>query len=200
MTITPNLRKSIKNEIFTDFYAEKIPSRLIRLREEHLLTQSNVGNASQVSQIEKGKRPLSNSILYDFKEKTGTTYSEIVFGELTDFVNDLFYQCFSLILFKNLEAVDKKLYSFFSEELVLIQPYCIELAHTFANYNIQRKNFENSSELEMDTFHKKDDIDIFVGDKSYNLARTFETSQSMNLQLLTFRKCSKLSGSCWKIN
>lgn len=166
-------------KFYTDVYSKNIPNRLISLRKKYHLTQSDVGNASQVSQIEKGNRSITNTILYDFKEKTGTPYSTIIFGELNEFVNDLFYQCFRLVLFKRLETVDKNLYPFYSEELVLIQSYCLELVSTFAHYNTQRKNFESSDESEMDTFHKKDDINIFVGEKTYNLARTFR-SHSIN--------------------
>ena len=36
----------------------------------------------------------------------------------------------------------------------------------------------------MDTFHKKDDIDITVGEKSYNLARSFRTSTINELTVI----------------
>ncbi|NQM33260.1 helix-turn-helix transcriptional regulator [Streptococcus suis] len=46
---------------FEEYYSDKLPPRLTKLREKHKLTQTDVGNASQISQIEKGKRPITNS-------------------------------------------------------------------------------------------------------------------------------------------
>lgn len=40
----------------------------------------------------------------------------------------------------------------------------------------------------MDTFHKKDDIDITVGEKSYNLARSFRTSTIYELTVIDFEE------------
>ena len=40
----------------------------------------------------------------------------------------------------------------------------------------------------MDTFHKKDDIDITVGEKSYNLARSFRTSTINELTVIDFEE------------
>ncbi|HEQ0507849.1 TPA: hypothetical protein ACQN29_001685 [Streptococcus pyogenes] len=45
-----------------------------------------------------------------------------------------------------------------------------------------------SDETEMDTFHKKDDIDITVGEKSYNLARSFRTSTINELTVFNFEE------------
>lgn len=45
-----------------------------------------------------------------------------------------------------------------------------------------------SDETEMDTFHKKDDIDITVGEKSYNLARSFRTSTINELTVIDFEE------------
>ncbi|HEM4248155.1 TPA: helix-turn-helix transcriptional regulator, partial [Streptococcus suis] len=44
---------------FEEYYSDKLPPRLTKLREKHKLTQTDVGNASQISQIEKGKRPIT---------------------------------------------------------------------------------------------------------------------------------------------
>ena len=45
-----------------------------------------------------------------------------------------------------------------------------------------------SDETEMDTFHKKDDIDITVGEKSYNLARSFRTCTINELTVIDFEE------------
>lgn len=159
---------------FELYYSDKIPARLIKLREKYRLTQSDVGNSSQVSQIEKGKRPITNTILYDLKERTGLDYADVIFGNLNEFIEELFYHCFSTILYKDF-SIERynKVYKFQSREYVEIQEICLRLAKTFANFNIQRKNFnEDSEELEMDTFHKKDDINIMMGDKGFNPARS----------------------------
>ncbi|HEM3548872.1 helix-turn-helix domain-containing protein [Streptococcus suis] len=159
---------------FEEYYSDKLPPRLTKLREKHKLTQTDVGNASQISQIEKGKRPITNSILYDFKDRTGLSYTDIIFGNLKDFVEDLFYHCFSTILFKDFSMpISNEVYTFKSSEYTQIQKSCLELAKTFANFNIQRKNFNESDELEMDIFHKADDLNIITGDISFNPARSF---------------------------
>lgn len=119
---------------------------------------------------------------------TASSYTYIVFGELDEFIENLFHYFFSSILYRDLEAVDENLYSFMSDDLISIQSSCLSIAKTFANFNIQRKNFWASDETEMDTFHKKDDIDITVGEKSYNLARSFRTSTINELTVIDFEE------------
>ena len=98
--------------------------------------------------------------------------------------------CFIIfsVLYRDLEAVDENLYSFMSDDLISIQSSYLRLSKTFANFNIQRKNFLVSDETEMDTFHKKDDIDIIVGEKSYNLARSFRTRTINELTVIDFEE------------
>lgn len=175
---------------FELYYSDKIPARLIKLREKYRLTQSDVGNSSQVSQIEKGKRPITNTILYDLKERTGLDYADVIFGNLNEFIEELFYHCFSTILYKDF-SIERynKVYKFQSREYVEIQEICLRLAKTFANFNIQRKNFnEDSEELEMDTFHKKDDINIMMGDKGFNPARSLRESSINEETVIDFEE------------
>lgn len=72
------------------------------------------------------------------------------------------------------------MYSFSDDDLISIQSSCLRLSKTFANFNIQRKNFLASDETEMDTFHKKDDIDITVGEKVITSLEVLEPVLSMN--------------------
>lgn len=175
-------------KFFDENYSQEIPTRIKCLRKKYNLKQSDLGNAGQVSQVEKGKRQVTASILLYLNTQTDSDYKEIIFGDIAKFVENMFYHCFSSILFRDLETVDKRMYSFSDDDLISIQSSCLRLSKTFANFNIQRKNFLASDETEMDTFHKKDDIDITVGEKSYNLARSFRTSTINELTVIDFEE------------
>ena len=175
-------------KFFEENYSQEIPTRIKNLRKKYNITQSELGNAGQVSQVESGKRPITSSMLVYLNALTASSYTYIVFGELDEFIENLFHYFFSSILYRDLEAVDEKLYSFMSDDLISIQSSCLSIAKTFANFNIQRKRFMISTETEMDTFHKKDDIDITVGEKSYNLARSFRTSTINELTVIDFEE------------
>ena len=175
-------------KFFEENYSQEIPTRIKNLRKKHNITQSELGNAGQVSQVESGKRPITSSMLVYLNALTASSYTYIVFGELDEFIENLFHYFFSSILYRDLEAVDENLYSFMSDDLISIQSSCLRLSKTFANFNIKRKNFLVSDETEMDTFHKKDDIDITVGEKSYNLARSFRTRTINELTVIDFEE------------
>ena len=157
-------------------------------KKKYNLKQSDLGNAGQVSQVESGKRPITSTMLVYLNTQTASSYTYIVFGELDEFIENLFHYFFGSILYRDLESVDENLYSFMSDDLISIQSSCLSIAKTFANFNIQRKRFMISTETEMDTFHKKDDIDITVGEKSYNLARSFRTSTINELTVIDFEE------------
>ncbi|HER4461549.1 TPA: helix-turn-helix transcriptional regulator, partial [Streptococcus pyogenes] len=86
------------------------------LRKKHNITQSELGNAGQVSQVESGKRPITSSMLVYLNALTASNYTYIVFGELDEFIENLFHYFFSSILYRDLEAVDENLYSFMSDD------------------------------------------------------------------------------------
>ncbi len=48
---------------FDENYSQEIPTRIKYLRRKYNLKQSDLGNAGQVSQVEKGKRQVTASIL-----------------------------------------------------------------------------------------------------------------------------------------
>lgn len=123
---------------------------------------------------------------------TASSYTYIVFGELDEFIENLFHDFFSSILYRDLETVDENLYSFMSDDLISIQSSCLSIAKTFANFNIQRKRFIISTETEMDTFHKKDDIDVWVGGKSYNPARSFRNNPINELTVIDFEEMADI--------
>ena len=175
-------------KFFDENYSQEIPARIKCLRKKYNLKQSDLGNAGQVSQVESGKRPITSTMLVYLNTQTASSYTYIVFGELDEFIENLFHYFFGSILYRDLESVDENLYSFMSDDLISIQSSCLSIAKTFANFNIQRKRFMISTETEMDTFHKKDDIDITVGGKSYNLARSFRTSTINELTVIDFEE------------
>ena len=175
-------------KFFDENYSQEIPTRIKCLRKKYNLKQSDLGNAGQVSQVESGKRPITSTMLVYLNTQTASSYTYIVFGELDEFIENLFHYFFGSILYRDLESVDENLYSFMSDDLISIQSSCLSIAKTFANFNIQRKRFMISTETEMDTFHKKDDIDITVGEKSYNLARSFRTSTINELTVIDFEE------------
>ena len=179
-------------KFFEENYSQEIPTRIKNLRKKYNITQSELGNAGQVSQVESGKRPITSSMLVYLNALTASSYTYIVFGELDEFIENLFHYFFSSILYRDLEAVDEKLYSFMSDDLISIQSSCLSIAKTFANFNIQRKRFMISTETEMDTFHKKDDIDIWVGGKSYNLARSFRNNPINELTVIDFEEMADI--------
>ena len=177
---------------FEKHYSQKISIRIKNLRKKYNFTQSDLGNAGQVSQVESGKRPITSSMLVYLNALTASSYTYIVFGELDEFIENLFHYFFGSILYRDLESVDENLYSFMSDDLISIQSSCLSIAKTFANFNIQRKRFMISTETEMDTFHKKDDIDIWVGGKSYNLARSFRNNPINELTVIDFEEMADI--------
>ena len=179
-------------KFFEENYSQEIPTRIKNLRKKYNITQSELGNAGQVSQVESGKRPITSSMLVYLNALTASSYTYIVFGELDEFIENLFQYFFSTILFRDLDAVDEKLYSFMSDDLISIQSSCLSIAKTFANFNIQRKRFMISTETEMDTFHKKDDIDVWVGGKSYNPARSFRNNPINELTVIDFEEMADI--------
>lgn len=179
-------------KFFDENYSQEIPTRIKCLRKKYNLKQSDLGNAGQVSQVEKGKRQVTASILLYLNTQTDSDYKEIIFGDIAKFVENMFYHCFSSILFRDLETVDKRMYSFSDDDLISIQSSCLRLSKTFANFNIQRKNFLASDETEMDTFHKKDDIDVWVGGKSYNPARSFRNNPINELTVIDFEEMADI--------
>lgn len=179
-------------KFFEENYSQEIPTRIKNLRKKHNITQSELGNAGQVSQVESGKRPITSSMLIYLNALTASSYTYIIFGELDEFIENLFHYFFSSILYRDLEAVDENLYSFMSDDLISIQSSCLSIAKTFANFNIQRKRFMISTETEMDTFHKKDDIDVWVGGKSYNPARSFRNNPINELTVIDFEEMADI--------
>ncbi|HEP1254088.1 TPA: helix-turn-helix transcriptional regulator [Streptococcus pyogenes] len=179
-------------KFFDENYSQEIPTRIKCLRKKYNLKQSDLGNAGQVSQVEKGKRQVTASILLYLNTQTDSDYKEIIFGDIAKFVENMFYHCFSSILFRDLETVDKRMYSFSDDDLISIQSSCLRLSKTFANFNIQRKIFLASDETEMDTFHKKDDIDVWVGGKSYNPARSFRNNPINELTVIDFEEMADI--------
>ena len=179
-------------KFFDENYSQEIPTRIKCLRKKYNLKQSDLGNAGQVSQVESGKRPITSSMLVYLNALTASSYTYIVFGELDEFIENLFHYFFSSILYRDLDAVDEKLYSFMSDDLISIQSSCLSIAKTFANFNIQRKRFMISTETEMDTFHKKDDIDVWVGGKSYNPARSFRNNPINELTVIDFEEMADI--------
>ncbi len=179
-------------KFFEENYSQEIPTRIKNLRKKHNITQSELGNAGQVSQVESGKRPITSSMLVYLNALTASSYTYIVFGELDEFIENLFHYFFSSILYRDLEAVDENLYSFMSDDLISIQSSCLSIAKTFANFNIQRKRFMISTETEMDTFHKKDDIDVWVCGKSYNPARSFRNNPINELTVIDFEEMADI--------
>ncbi|HEO8387264.1 TPA: helix-turn-helix domain-containing protein, partial [Streptococcus agalactiae] len=50
-------------KFFEENYSQEIPTRIKNLRKKYNITQSELGNAGQVSQVESGKRPITSSML-----------------------------------------------------------------------------------------------------------------------------------------
>ncbi len=92
---------------FIENYSQEIPTRIKSLREKYNLTQSDLGNAGQISQVEKGKRQITASILLYLNTQTNVDYEEIIFGDIAKFVKNMFYYCFSSILYKDLRSMTR---------------------------------------------------------------------------------------------
>lgn len=128
-------------KFFDENYSQEIPTRIKCLRKKYNLKQSDLGNAGQVSQVEKRKRQVTASILLYLNTQTDLDYKEIIFGDIAKFVENMFYHCFGSILFRDLETVNKRMNSLSDDDLISIQSSCLRLSKTFANFNIQRKKF-----------------------------------------------------------
>ena len=92
-------------KFFDENYSQEIPTRIKCLRKKHNITQSELGNAGQVSQVEKEKQQVITSILLYLNTQTDLDYKEIIFRDIAKFVENLFYHCFSSIIF--IETVDR---------------------------------------------------------------------------------------------
>ena len=128
-------------KFFEENYSQEIPTRIKNLRKKHNITQSELGNAGQVSQVEKEKQQVTTSILLYLNTQTDLDYKEIIFGDIAKLVENMFYHCFGSILFRDLETVNKRMNSLSDDDLISIQSSCLRLSKTFANFNIQRKKF-----------------------------------------------------------
>lgn len=65
-------------KFFEENYSQEIPTRIKYLRRKYNLKQSDLGNAGQVSQVEKGKRQVTASILLYLNTQTDSDYKEII--------------------------------------------------------------------------------------------------------------------------
>ena len=66
----------------------------------------------KLAKLKREKRQVTASILLYLNTQTDSDYKEIIFGDIAKFVENMFYHCFSSILFRDLETVDKRMYSF----------------------------------------------------------------------------------------
>ncbi|AEL10227.1 XRE family transcriptional regulator [Streptococcus pseudopneumoniae] len=135
-------------KFFEENYSHELPTRIKNLRKKHNITQSELSNAGQVSQVEKEKQQVTTSILLYLNTQTDLDYKEIIFGDIAKLVENMFYHCFGSILFRDLETVNKRMNSLSDDDLISIQSSCLRLSKTFANFNIQRKKFLISDETE----------------------------------------------------
>ncbi|TMR49745.1 XRE family transcriptional regulator [Streptococcus pseudopneumoniae] len=135
-------------KFFEENYSHELPTRIKNLRKKHNITQSELSNAGQVSQVEKEKQQVTTSILLYLNTQTDLDYKEIIFGDIAKLVEDRKSHCFGSILFRDLETVNKRMNSLSDDDLISIQSSCLRLSKTFANFNIQRKKFLISDETE----------------------------------------------------
>lgn len=135
-------------KFFEENYSHELPTRIKNLRKKHNITQSELSNAGQVSQVEKEKQQVTTSILLYLNTQTDLDYKEIIFEDIAKLVENMFYHCFGSILFRDLETVNKRMNSLSDDDLISIQSSCLRLSKTFANFNIQRKKFLISDETE----------------------------------------------------
>ena len=149
-------------------------------KKKYNLKQSDLGNAGQVSQVEKGKRQVIASILLYLNTQTDLDYKEIIFGDIAKFVENMFYHCFRSILFRDLETVDKRMNSLSDDDLISIQSKCLRLSKTFANFNIQRKMFWLLMKLKWILFTKKTTLTLLLVKKVITSLEVLEPVPSMN--------------------
>lgn len=157
-------------------------------KKKYNLKQSDLGNAGQVSQVEKGKRQVTASILLYLNTQTDLDYKEIIFGDIAKFVENMFYHCFSSILFRDLETVDKRMNSLSDDDLISIQSKCLRLSKTFANFNIQRKMFWLLMKLKWILFTKKTTLTLLLVKKVITSLEVLEPVPSMNLAVIDFEE------------
>jgi len=157
-------------------------------KKKYNLKQSDLGNAGQVSQVEKGKRQVTASILLYLNTQTDLDYKEIIFGDIAKFVENMFYHCFSSILFRDLETVDKRMNSLSDDDLISIQSKCLRLSKTFANFNIQRKMFWLLMKLKWILFTKKTTLTLLLVKKVITSLEVLEPVPSMNLTVIDFEE------------
>lgn len=118
-------------KFFEENYSHELPTRIKNLRKKHNITQSELSNAGQVSQVEKEKQQVTTSILLYLNTQTDLDYKEIIFGDIAKLVENMFYHCFGSILFRDLETVNKRMNSLSDDDLISIQSSCLRLSKTF---------------------------------------------------------------------
>lgn len=159
-----------------DFYAAEykpvIGERIRSIRKFYGKKQKDFGNESTISQIENGTKDININVLFNIKQSTGLTYEKIIFNNIDDFIECLFNYFFSLILYKEF---DKTTEIYYSESIdhtdKIVQKSCLELAKTFSEFNMQRRNFILSGEKVMDDFNKESDFITLLDGEFYNPAR-----------------------------
>ena len=167
-----NFRNGYSMNYYYENYKPIMGERIKSLRTYYGKKQKDFGNESTISQIEKGIKDINANVLFNIKNSIGMSYENIIFFQVDRFTEDLFFYSFSSILFKEYDKVPKNFYSGqidFTDKVV--QKGCLELAKTFSEFNIQRRNFILSSEKVMDEFDKESDFITLLDGEFYNPAR-----------------------------
>ena len=159
-------------EFFNENYKPLIGERIKSIRNYYGKKPKNFGNESTVSQIEKGLKDVNTNVLFNIKQSVNMSYENIIFHDVDNFVEDLFFYSFSSILLREYDSVAD---NYYPEKIdstdKIVQNSCLKLAKTFSEFNIQRRNFLQSDEEVMDDFNKESDFVTLLNGEFFNPAR-----------------------------
>lgn len=159
-------------DFYTSEYKPVIGEKIRSIRQFYGKKQKDFGNESTISQIEKGSKDINANVLFNIKYSVNISYETIIFNDINNFVEELFFYSFSSILLREYDKVTENYYQEkFDSTDKIIQNSCLSLAKTFSEFNIQRRNFILSGEKVMDDFNKESDFITLLDGDFYNPAR-----------------------------
>ncbi|EIA20725.1 hypothetical protein [Listeria fleischmannii] len=162
----------------------KIAERCENLRKNTTYRQDDIADKASISKIENAKYAsgdnfITDTVLESYSAIFNISKEEIIFGneeEIEKLLEELFEDLFRLISRRPLDT-DMSYYreGAYNALDVEVQKAVVNLASSFAEYNLQRYNFLNTKEPFMDCVNKEFDCYIYVNGKAVNIERDWRS-------------------------
>lgn len=162
----------------------KIAERCEKIRKSTTYRQDDIADKASISKIENAKYEsgdnfITDTVLESYSTVFNMSKEEIIFGneeEIEELLEELFMDLFRLISRRPLDT-DMSYYRVgaYNALDVEVQKAVVNLASSFAEYNLQRYNFLNTEESFMDCVNKEFDCYIYVDGKAMNIERDWRS-------------------------